>query len=228
MPGARFYGHACFRLEQGDTQVLVDPFLTGNPHLAKMPEDMKPTTILVSHGHDDHLGDAIELARRNAATIVASPELAAFCSRQGVAVEGAHMGGTLKFPWGSVKLVQAFHSSSTGPNLDIFVGNPVGFVITFYDKVFYHPGDTALFGDMRLIGDRNKIDLAYLPIGGRYTMDVDDAVLAAQFLRPKAIIPGHYNTWPIIEANASDFKAKVESATDSKVVLLKPGEVYEM
>lgn len=227
MPRIRFYGHACFRLEQGDVQVLIDPFFTGNPHIKEIPADLRPTNILVTHGHGDHLGDAIELAKANGATILATPELAGYCGRQGAAVDGAHMGGTVRFPWGSVKLVPAFHSSSVGPNLDIYAGNPVGMVVRFHGLTFYHAGDTCLFGDMRLIGEGNDLDVAYLPIGGHYTMDTEDALKAIELLRPRAIIPGHYNTWPVLEVDISAFKARVEAATRAKCVVLKPGEAYE-
>jgi len=228
MPRIRFYGHACFRLEHDGTQVLIDPFLTGNPFVPGMPADMKPTTILVTHGHYDHLGDAVELAKQHGATILATPELAGYCARQGAAAEGAHMGGTARFSWGSAKLVPAFHSSSAGPNLDIYVGNPVGFVVRFFGVTFYHPGDTCLFGDMRLIGESSAIDVVYLPIGGLYTMDMDDALKAVQFLQPRVVIPGHYNTFPAIAVDAAGFKARVEATTSARCVILQPGEAYEV
>jgi L-ascorbate metabolism protein UlaG (beta-lactamase superfamily) len=227
MPRIRFFGQAAFRLEEGDTQVLIDPFFEGNPFLSGAPADLKPSNILVTHAHGDHLGDAVPLAKRHGATILSTPEVASYCAKQGAAVEAAHIGGTVKYPWGSVRFVPALHSSSAPDDYSPTLGVPVGFVVRFGGIVFYHAGDTGLFSDMRLIAERDSIDVAYLPIGGHYTMDIDDAVKAAGFLRPRVIIPGHYDTTPLIRCDPGEFKSKVEAATRAKCVILKPGEAYD-
>ncbi len=219
----QFLGHACFSLSDGDTTVLIDPFLTGNPKAAISAEDVAATTILLTHGHVDHLGDTVPIARRTGAPVIAIVELAREIGEEGVQVDEPNLGGTVKFDWGWAKLVPAWHTSTTPKGT---VNTPAGLLINFEDTIVYHLGDTSLFSDLQLVGKRNPIDIALMCIGGYYTMDRTDAVDAAQLVGAKTVIPCHYNTFPPIETDAQAFKSDVESAGYSNVVVLEPGESY--
>jgi L-ascorbate metabolism protein UlaG (beta-lactamase superfamily) len=219
----RFLGHACFEISDGDATVLIDPFLTGNPKAAIGAEDAAATTILLTHGHADHIGDTVAIAKRTGAPVVAIVELANEIGADGVDVFDPNLGGTVKFEWGSVKLVPAWHTSTTPKGT---VNTPAGLVINFKDTIVYHLGDTCVFSDLQLVGKRTPIDVALMCIGGHYTMDATDAVDAAQLVGAKTVIPCHYNTFPLIEADAEAFKSDVESATRSNVVVLEPGEAH--
>jgi L-ascorbate metabolism protein UlaG (beta-lactamase superfamily) len=219
----RFLGHACFTLSDGDTTVLIDPFLTGNPKAAISADDVAATTILLTHGHADHYGDTVAIAKRTGATVVAITEIAGEIGEEGVDTRDINLGGTAKFDWGSAKLVPAWHTSTTPKGT---VSTPAGLLIHFNDTVVYHLGDTALFTGLQLVGKRAPIDIALMCIGGHYTMDRVDAVDAAEFVGAKTVIPCHYNTFPPIETDAQAFKSDVESATSSNVVVLEPGETH--
>jgi L-ascorbate metabolism protein UlaG (beta-lactamase superfamily) len=219
----RFLGHACFELADGDATLLIDPFLTGNPKAAISAEDAAATTILLTHGHADHVGDTVAIAKRTGAPVVAITELAGELGQEGVDVRDPNMGGTIKFDWGSVKIVPAWHTSTTPKGT---VNTPAGLLINFEDTIVYHLGDTCVFSDMRLVGKRAPIDVALMCIGGHYTMDSVDAVDAAELVGAKTVIPCHYNTFPPIEADAEAFKSDVESATRSNVVVLEPGQSH--
>jgi L-ascorbate metabolism protein UlaG (beta-lactamase superfamily) len=219
----RFLGHACFALSDGDTTVLIDPFLTGNPKAAIAAEDVSATTILLTHGHADHIGDTVAIAKRTGAPVVAIVELANEIGAEGIDVLDPNLGGTVKFDWGSVKLVPAWHTSTTPKGT---VNTPAGLVISLNETVVYHLGDTSLFSDLELAGKRTPIDVALMCIGGHYTMDSTDAVDAARLVGAKTVIPCHYDTFPLIEADAQAFKSDVESATRSNVVVLEPGQSY--
>jgi len=219
----RFLGHACFTLSDGDTTVLIDPFLTGNPKAAIAADDVQATTILLTHGHADHIGDTVAIARRTGAPVVAIVELAREVGEEGIEAHDPNLGGTVKFDWGWVKLVPAWHTSTTPKGT---VNTPAGLLIDFDGTVVYHLGDTSLFSDLQLVGKRTPIDLALMCIGGHYTMDQTDAVDAAGLIGAKTVIPCHYNTFPLVEADADAFKSDVESATGSNVVVLDPGETY--
>jgi L-ascorbate metabolism protein UlaG (beta-lactamase superfamily) len=223
MTDVRFLGHACFTLSDGDTTVLIDPFLTGNPKAAIAADDVAATTVLLTHGHADHIGDTVSIAKRTGATVVAIVELAGEVSSEGVAVRDPNLGGTVTFDWGWAKLVPAWHTSTTPKGT---VNTPAGLLINFKDTIVYHLGDTSLFSDLQLVGKRAPIDVALMCIGGHYTMDSIDAVDAAQLVGAKTVIPCHYNTFPPIQADAQAFKASVESATGSQVVVLEPGETH--
>jgi L-ascorbate metabolism protein UlaG (beta-lactamase superfamily) len=219
----RFLGHAAFELKDGGTTVLVDPFLTGNPKAAASADELDATTILVSHGHGDHVGDAVAIAQRTGAPVVAVVELANELAGQGSDVRDPNLGGTVTFDWGSVKLVPAWHTS-TSPG-----GTPsiaCGLLIELGGTTIYHLGDTCLFSDLQLVGRGREIDVALVPIGGHYTMDRHDAVEAARLVGAKTVIPIHYDTFPPIETDAQAFKADVEGQTSSKVVVLAPGESF--
>ena len=205
----RFLGHACFTLSDGDTTLLIDPFLTGNPKAAPAADEVDATTLLLTHGHQDHYGDTVAIAKRTGATVVAITEVAGEIGEEGVDVRDCNLGGTASFDWGWVKLVPAWHTSTTPKGT---VNTPAGLLISFGGKIVYHLGDTCLFSDLQLVGKRTPIDIALMCIGGHYTMDRHDAVDAAGFVGAKTVIPCHYNTFPPIEADAQAFKADVESA----------------
>lgn len=226
-----FIGHAGFLLEHDGVRLAVDPFITGNP-LAKISlADLTDVNyVLVSHGHGDHLGDAVDIAKQSGATVVSVFEIANYCARHGVKAHGMHLGGSHNFGDVQIKLTLALHGSSIGGEKGPaeYLGNPCGFLINLGGKTIYHAGDTGLFGDMALIGSRNRIDVAMLPIGDNFTMGIDDAVEAAAMLKPAVCIPMHYDTFPLISQNPEEFKNKVEERTAAKAVILKPGESYQL
>src|SRR3954464_11859040 len=211
----RFLGQSCFELKAGGATVLTDPFLTGNPKAAATADEMQPDVILLTHGHADHLGDTVDIAKRTGATVVAIVELASEIAGSGVEnVFDPNLGGTVKFDWGWVKLVPAWHTSTTP---DGTVNTPAGLLGGTGGKTVYHLGDTALFSDMKLVAHRgNAIDVALMCIGGHYTMDRLDAVEAVQFVEPQGVGPCHYDPFPPIETDAEAFKSDVESETSAK------------
>jgi L-ascorbate metabolism protein UlaG (beta-lactamase superfamily) len=223
----KWHGHACFELADGSANVLIDPFLKpNNPAAVHTADEVEPTHVLLTHGHQDHLADAVAVCQRTGAQTVAHTELAGWLGEQGV--ENTHdpnLGGTVEFDWGWVKLVQGFHSNTTPDGTS--VGQAAGLVIHFGGKTIYHAGDTCLFGDMQLIALRTPVDVAILPIGGHYTMDRHDAAYAAGLIGAETVIPCHYNTFPPIETDAGAFKADVEADTSSEVVVLEPGGSQE-
>lgn len=224
-----WYGHGTFGLEADGIQIVIDPFFTGNPACTTNPDDVNPSTILITHAHSDHVGDAVAIARRTGAKIITVNELAVYLGTQGVEAAGGNHGGTIAFEGGSAKFTQAWHSSaySDGDGNTVAPGVPAGFIVRFGGTTMYFAGDTGLFGDMKLIGEEG-LDLAVLPIGDNYTMGPDDAVKAAGFLNAKAVIPGHFNTFPLIAQDGKKFVADVEANTTSKGILLEPGESIEI
>jgi L-ascorbate metabolism protein UlaG (beta-lactamase superfamily) len=221
----RFLGHACFELSEGDTRILIDPFLTGNPKAAATADEIDPTHILLTHGHADHYGDIEDVAKRTGAQVVAIVEIANELGDAGVEnVADPNLGGTVKFDWGWVKLVPAWHTSTTPKGQ---VNTPAGLLIGMGDRTVYHLGDTALFSDLKLVAHRgNPIDVALMCIGGHYTMDRLDGVVAAEFVEAGTVIPCHYDTFPPIETDVQAFKSEVESQTSSKVEVLEPGATF--
>ncbi len=232
----RFLGHATFELSAGDARVLVDPFLSpNNPAATVSADDVDPTHVLLTHGHADHIADAVAVAKRTGAHCVALVEMASWLQAQGIeAVSDPNLGGTVEFDWGWVKLVQAFHTNTIPGSAEspfsaetgVVIGTPSGLVINIGGKTVYHLGDTCLFGDLKLIAASTPVDVALIPIGGHYTMDRRDAVTAAELIGAGTVIPMHYNTFPPIETDAGAFKSDVESRTGSKVVVLQPGETH--
>ncbi|MEW5786128.1 MAG: metal-dependent hydrolase [Bacillota bacterium] len=223
MPVLTFLGHACFSLhEPGKESLIFDPFITGNPHAPVAADEITVDFILVSHAHMDHLGDAYEIAARCGATIISSAEIASEALGKELQAHEQHIGGRHRYPFGSVKLTPALHGAG------IPGGHACGFVVEFYGKKIYFAGDTGLFGDMKLIGELEAPDLALLPIGDNYTMGIDDAVVAASFLKAPAVIPYHYNTWPLIEVDPRQFREKVEQNTEACCMILAPGEWMEI
>ena len=219
----RFLGHACFELSDGDTSVLIDPFLTGNPKAAASADELSPTTILLTHGHVDHIGDTVAIAKRAGVPVVAIVELANEIGEDDVDVFDPNLGGTVEFDWGWVRLVPAWHTSTTPKGT---VNTPAGMVVNFGGKTVYHLGDTALFSDLSLVSRRDEIDVALMCIGGHYTMDRHDAVAAADLVQAQTVIPCHYDTFPPIETDVHAFKSDAESSTSSEVVILEPGETH--
>ncbi|MCX6828532.1 MAG: metal-dependent hydrolase [candidate division Zixibacteria bacterium] len=222
---ATFLGHSCVMATDGKYNIIIDPFLTGNPQAKLSADAVKVDYILVTHGHGDHLGDAVPIAKRNKATIIAPNELAVYVSKQGAQTHNMHIGGAFNFPFGRVKLTIAHHGSAAGEGLE-YAGNPCGFLVTMGGKTMYHPGDTGLFYDMKLIGEMNQIDLAFLPIGDNFTMGIDDAVKAVEFLHPRKVVPIHYKTWSVIDTEPAEFAAKLKGSF-TEVVIIKPGESVE-
>jgi L-ascorbate metabolism protein UlaG (beta-lactamase superfamily) len=222
----RFLGHACFELEHEGTRVLIDPFLTGNPKAAAQAAEVDPDVILLSHGHGDHLGDTVDIARRTGAPVVAVVELATEIANElgeGHQVFDPNLGGTVEFDWGSVRFTPAWHTSnSPGGSVSI----AAGLVIELGGARIYHLGDTALFSDLALPARRAHLNVALIPIGGHYTMDRFDAVAAAELVRADTVIPMHYDTFPPIQTDVQAFKADVEQAGFAEVVVLEPGASY--
>lgn len=234
----KFHGHACFGLSDGDANVVIDPFLKpNNPVAVETAEEIEADTILLSHGHADHVADAVALATRTGAQCAAIVELANWLQEQGVPqdqVADPNLGGTVAYDWGWAKLVQAFHTSTTPGSEEmpfsathgVSIGTAGGWVVNIGGKSVYHTGDTALFGDMELIARRTPVDVALVCVGGHYTMDRHDAVVACEMIGAATVIPMHHSTFPPIETDLAAFKADVESATDSEVVVLQPGETH--
>jgi L-ascorbate metabolism protein UlaG (beta-lactamase superfamily) len=221
----QWLGHAALLLQTGGFQVLIDPFFTGNPAATMNADQAQADFILVSHGHGDHVGDTIAIARRTGATVICNYEISEWLHKQGVKAHGQQHGGGFRHPFGHVKLTLAFHGSALPDGS--YGGNPCGFLITCPDgKKVYDAADTGLFGDMRLIGEEG-VDLAILPIGDNYTMGPDDAVRAVKMLQPRKVFPIHYNTWPPIAQDAGAWAERVRKQTAAEPVVLKPGEWVE-
>ena len=222
-----YLGHSCFFVETSGASLIIDPFLTGNPTAARSAADLTCDYILVSHGHEDHTGDALELSKRCGAPIIANFEIAEYFGAKGAKTHGMNPGGAHTFPFGRVKLTIAHHTSSAEAGLHpIYLGVPCGLLIQADGRSLYHAGDTALFLDMQLIG-RVGLDVAMLPIGDNYTMGPEDAVAALDFLKPRLAVPMHYNTWPIIAQDGAAFAARASEAGHSARAL-KPGDAVDL
>ena len=217
-----FFGHACFRIDTGNEKLLFDPFLTGNSEATIASDKVKCDYILLSHAHGDHFGDAVTIAQRTGAKVIAIPEVLGLFPKTVVNEQPMNLGGQYHADFGTVKMVVALHSAGVAG------GVPCGFVIQFKTgPTVYYSGDTALFSDMKLFGELYDIDYAILPIGDNYTMGPDDALMAAKFLKAKHVIPLHYNTWPVIEQDPDAFKAAAEEQ-DIDVTVVHPGESIEL
>jgi len=223
----RWLGHSAFHLSGGGADVLIDPFLTGNPKATVSADELSADVILLTHGHGDHLGDTVGIATRTGASVVAIVELAAELSGNGLEkVIDPNYGGTVPFDWGWVKLVPAWHTAVSPAGTP---HAPAGLLISYGGHVIYHLGDTALFSDLQLIGRRgDRVELALVPIGGHYTMDRYDAVTAVELVNPFQVIPIHYGTFPPIETDAQAFKADVEQAGFAEVLVLEPGQAHTL
>jgi len=222
----RFLGHAAFTLEHDGTTLLIDPFLSSNPKAAVSADEVEADAVLLTHGHFDHIEDVVAVAGRTGAPVVAIKEIAdelAGDLGDDHEVFDPNMGGTVRFDWGSVRLVPAWHTSTTPKGT---VSLPAGLVIELGGQRVYHLGDTALFGDLQFVRRRDDIDVALMCIGGHYTMDRHDGVIAAELIGARHVIPCHYGTFPPIETDAQAFKSEVEAAGHSEVVVLEPGETH--
>ncbi len=221
-----WYGHSCWNIETPKGTLLIDPFLSGNPVAPITADQVKADFILVSHGHGDHLGDTVGIAKRTGATVLSNFEIASYCEGQGCKAHGLHIGGGREFSFGRLKLTIAHHGSSFPDGR--YAGNPAGFLLTIGKTKIYDAGDTGLFYDMKLIGEE-KIDLALLPIGDNFTMGPEDALRAVKLIKPKVLIPMHYNTFDLIAQDAKSFAAGVKRASPkTKTVILKPGESFNI
>ena len=218
-----WFGHATLGLETGGFKLLIDPFFSGNPAASTTAGKVEADFILVSHGHGDHVGDALEIAQRTGAQVISNHEIVTWCGQQGLEnVHGQHLGGGFKHPFGYLKLTLALHGSQLPDGS--YGGNPCGFLLTTNDgKKIYLAQDTGLFGDMQLIGDEG-LDLAVIPIGDNYTMGPADALRAVKMLRAKKVVPIHYNTFPLLQQDAASWAEQVARETDSQAVILQPGE----
>ncbi|GAB4319581.1 metal-dependent hydrolase [Pseudothermotoga elfii] len=225
---ALYLGHAAVLLQTGERNILIDPFINENPSCPIKVQDLpKIHYILVTHGHGDHLGDTVEIAKRDSSTVITNFELSSLISRHGISTHPMHIGGRYTFEFGSVKLTPALHGSSISEgDTPVYAGNPCGFLIEIHDKKIYHAGDTGLTKDMELLR-RENIDLAFLPIGGNFVMDLWDAVEAVKMIYPEIVVPIHYNTWEVIKSDPTIFQKEVEKL-GLKCRALKPGESIEL
>ncbi len=219
-------GHAAFQIETNGTTLLIDPFISGQPQPPCSPDELKADYILISHGHADHVGDAVAIAQRTGATVIANFEITDYFQKQGITkVHPQHIGGAFQHPFGRVKLTIAHHGSGLPDGS--YGGNPAGFLLYLPEGNVYFAGDTGLTLDMQLIGEEG-IKLALLPIGDNFTMGPDDALRAVKLLKPQRVVPMHYNTWPLIEQDPNAWADRVRAETSAEPVVLKPGESVEL
>lgn len=222
-----YHGHSVVQIKTDQHTIIIDPFINGNGQTDLKMDDLKVDVILLTHGHNDHVGDTIELAKKNNALVVAPFELATYLGWKGLNVHPMHIGGSYTFDFGTVKLTQAFHGSSyeeEGEKI-VYTGMPAGILFKHGGKTVYHAGDTGLFSDMKLLGELEEIDLAFLPIGDNFTMGPEDAAIAAKWIKAKTVVPMHYNTFPVIEQNPQDF---VDSLPGKMGKVMKAGDSIKL
>lgn len=223
-----YVAHACFELIIDGIRVLIDPFIDGNPASGRKSEDFCPDLILVTHGHSDHLGDALKIARRSDATLAAQVDLLKMLDTAGISTVAFNTGGSFDFRGLRVTMTQAIHGNTVETEEgNVYAGICCGYVLRGEKETVYHAGDTGLFGDMGSVISRYGIDVALLPIGDFYTMGPEDAVTAAQWLKPRYVIPMHYDTFPVIRQDAAAFADKLEKNSQAKCIVLKPGENWQ-
>ena len=224
----RFLGHAAVLIRLKNTNLVIDPFITDNPSCAVELRDLpKIDYILVTHGHSDHLGDTVEIAKRDEATVIANFELCAHLSKKRVTTHPMHIGGTFNFPFGTVKMTPAIHGSSlTDGDTLLYAGNPCGFLLNLEGKMIYHAGDTGLTKDMELL-EEEGVEVAFLPIGGNFVMDAWDALRAVKMIKPKKVVPIHFNTWDVIKADSEKFCEEVKKI-GRECLVLNPGDTLEL
>ena len=222
-----FHGHAIVKVETNGKTILFDPFINGNELTDLKVADVKPDVIILTHGHNDHIGDTVDLAKKHDALVSGIAEIAVYLGNQGVRTHGMSIGGAYEFDFGTVKLTPAFHGTgfNTADGQIIYLGMPAGVLLTVEGKTIYHAGDTAVYSDMKLIGERHPIDLAFLPIGDNFTMGPEDAALAAKFLQAKLVVPIHYNTFPVIKQDPNKFIGMLEAKNG---LVMEPGDVIDL
>lgn len=222
-----YHGHSVVRVKTATHTILIDPFITGNELCDLDPNEVEADVILLTHGHNDHVGDTVEIAKRTGALVVALNELAVYLASKGIETHPMNIGGAYDFDFGRVKYTQAFHGSSyeEEDGTFIYTGMPGGILLTVEGKTLYHLGDTALFSDLKMIGELNDIDVAFIPIGDNFTMGPDDALIAADWVNAKIVVPVHYNTFPIIKQDPDAFAAKVRTGEGRA---LEVGESFEL
>lgn len=222
-----YHGHSVVKLETGTHTILIDPFISGNEACDLDANSVKADVILLTHGHNDHVGDTVQIAKINDALVIAPNELAAYLGSKGLNTHPMHIGGAHEFDFGKVKFTQAFHGSAftEDDGTMIYTGMPAGILLTVNGKTVYHVGDTGLFSDLKLIGEMNDIDVAFIPIGDNFTMGPDDALIAADWINAKVVVPVHYNTFPVIEQDPDDFAKKVKTGEGRA---MNVGEVMEL
>ncbi len=212
-----YFSHSAWMIESGVHRILIDPFLDGNPTSPVKARDVKANFIIVTHAHGDHFGDTLAIAKNNRALVIANFEIAGYCADHGVQAHGMHIGGSRSFPFGQVKFTPAWHGSTFPDGSS--GGTPTGVLIMLEGKTIYHGGDTGLFSDMKLIAEMNPIDIALIPIGDNFTMGLADAVKAVEFLKPKKVLPMHYQTFDVINTDPAEFKKRIQkSGVDVQVL----------
>ncbi|MGV3464734.1 MAG: metal-dependent hydrolase [Heyndrickxia sp.] len=222
-----YHGHSVVKVETNGKTILFDPFINGNSQTDLKAENENPDVIILTHGHNDHVGDTVEIAKRSGALVIGNDEIATYFGWQGLKTHPLHIGGSREFDFGRVKLTQAFHGSSyyTEDQQIIYLGEPAGVLLMAEGKTIYHAGDTALFSDMKLIGERHPIDLAFLPIGDNFTMGPEDAAYAASLLKAKTVVPIHYNTFPPIQQDPAKFIELLEGQNGK---IMSAGDTIEL
>ncbi|MCJ7839734.1 metal-dependent hydrolase [Lederbergia sp. NSJ-179] len=223
-----YHGHSIIKIETNGKTILFDPFITGNELTDLKVENEHPDVIILTHGHGDHVGDTETIAKQGQSLVIAPNELAVYLGWKGFNTHGMNIGGGYEFDFGHVKYTQAFHSSAitTDDQQIIYMGMPAGVLFSAEGKTIYHAGDTALFSDMKLIGERHSIDLAFLPIGDNFTMGPEDAALAARYINAKMVVPVHYDTFPPIRQNPQTFIDLLDEDIKGKV--MRPGDFIEV
>lgn len=222
-----YHGHSVVKVETENHTILIDPFITGNELCDLDASTVEADVILLTHGHNDHVGDTVDIAKRNDALVVALNELAVYLGRQGLKTHPMNIGGKYDFDFGRVKFTHAFHGSSyeEEDGTFIYTGMPGGILLTIGDKTIYHVGDTSLFSDLKMIGEMNDIDLAFIPIGDNFTMGPEDALIAADWINADIVVPVHYNTFPPIKQDPDAFVEKLKTGEGKA---MRPGDVLEL
>ncbi|WP_284640577.1 metal-dependent hydrolase [Paenibacillus silviterrae] len=225
-----FHGHSCFQISDGEHSLLIDPFISGNSLAVTKPEEIKTEYILLTHGHPDHILDTVPIAKANDANVIATFELSTYMGWQGLKTRAVNIGGRLSLGFAEIQMVQAFHSSGIIDEKEqkiIYAGMPGGFLIHWNGKTILHTGDTSLFSDMKLIGERNAIDVAFIPIGDVFTMGPEDAAVAAEWLQARCVVPMHYDTFPPI-AQQPDRFVQLLSERGIAGKVLQPGQSLKL